>query len=57
MGFDKDDTSPVVDVEKRTTKVNISIIIAVLLFFVVAGIVVWALWADPSSATEAVPTP
>lgn len=57
MGFDKDDTRPVVDVSKRSTKINIGMIVGVLIFFVLAGIVLWALWLDPSAATEPVPTP
>lgn len=40
MGIDKDDPTPPVDVKKRTTKVNISMVIAILLFFVVAAAVV-----------------
>jgi len=39
MGLDKDDPTPPVDVKKRTTKVNISMVIAIILFFVVAGAV------------------
>lgn len=58
MGFDKDDPRPVVDVQKRTTKVNISIVIGVLLFFLVAGIVFWALVIRPSAGGESgVPLP
>lgn len=58
MGFDKDDTRPVVDVEKRTTKVNISMAIGVIVFFIVTGIVVWALFIRPSAGGEAgVPLP
>lgn len=40
MGLDKDDPTPPVDVKKRTTKVNISMVIAIILFFVVAGAVI-----------------
>lgn len=58
MGFDKDDTRPVVDVNRRTTKVNIWMAVSILVFFALAIVVVWALWNDPSSATtEAVPLP
>ncbi|HYD83365.1 MAG TPA: hypothetical protein VEA63_04920 [Opitutus sp.] len=58
MGFDKDDTRPVVDVEKRTTKVNISMVIGVIVFFIVTGIVVWALFIRPSAGGETgVPLP
>jgi hypothetical protein len=58
MGLDKGDPTPPVDFKKRTTKVNISVIVAVLVFFAVAGIVVIALWQAPEkSHTEAVPLP
>jgi len=58
MGFDKDDTRPVVDVKRRTTKVNIWMAVAIVAFFIVTAIVVWALWEQPSSATtEVVPLP
>lgn len=50
MGFDKNDPRPVVNPAKRTTKVNVAIIVGVVVFFLVAGLVVWALWADPSRA-------
>lgn len=40
MGLDKDDPTPPVDVTKRTTKVNISMVIAIILFFAVAGAVI-----------------
>jgi hypothetical protein len=58
MGLDKDDPTPPVDFKKRTTKVNISVIVAVLVFFVIAGIVIVALVQEPEkSQTEAVPVP
>ncbi len=58
MGFDKDDTRPVVDVTRRTTKVNIWMAVAIVTFFIVTAVVVWALWDEPSSATtEVVPLP
>jgi hypothetical protein len=58
MGLDKDDPRPPVALHKRTTKVNIWMVVAILAFFVVAGLVTWALWQDPeSSTTEAVPLP
>jgi hypothetical protein len=40
MGLDKDDPTPPVDVKRRTTKVNIAMVIAIILFFVVAGAVI-----------------
>jgi hypothetical protein len=38
MGFDKNDPVPIVQPAKRTTKVNISMIVAVVVFFIIAGI-------------------
>lgn len=58
MGLDKDDPRPPVDLSKRTTKVNIWMVVGILVFFAIAGIVTWALWENPSSSTtEAVPLP
>jgi hypothetical protein len=58
MGFDKDDPRPIINVEKRTTKVNIWMVVGILVFFVAAGVVVWALFLHPSSSTtETVPLP
>ena len=51
MGFDKDDTRPIVDISKRTTRVNLWMGIAIVVFFIVAGIVVFRLWShfgDPA---------
>lgn len=58
MGLDKNDPTPPVDFKKRTTKVNLSVIIAVIVFFIIAGIVVFALSQSPEkSHTEAIPLP
>ena len=38
MGFDKNESKPVIQPAKRTTKVNISMIVAVLVFFVIAAV-------------------
>lgn len=58
MGFDKDDPRPLVDVKKRTTRVNLWMVVSVVFFFIIAGIVVWALWLHPAaSRTEVVPLP
>ncbi len=35
MGFDKNDARPIVEPAKRTTKVNISIAVAVVVFFAI----------------------
>ncbi|HZZ20664.1 MAG TPA: hypothetical protein VFE25_14915 [Opitutaceae bacterium] len=37
MGFDQNDPKPIVDTAKRTTKVNFSIVVAVLVFFAIGG--------------------
>ena len=57
MGLDKDDPTPPVDVKKRTTKVNISMVIAILLFFVVAAAVLLFTRSNPPtpSATKDAP--
>lgn len=58
MGFDKDDTQPVVNTTKRTTKVNISMAISIIVFFALTGLVVWALYIRPSAGgAEGVPLP
>jgi flagellar basal body-associated protein FliL len=42
MGFDKDSTLPIIDPHKRTTKVNFSIVIGVIVFLIAsAGVVIW----------------
>jgi len=39
MGFDKDDTRPItIETAKDTTKVNIGIVVAVLIFFAIGGV-------------------
>jgi hypothetical protein len=37
MGFDKNDSRPIVKPAKATTKVNISLIVGVLIFFIIGG--------------------
>jgi hypothetical protein len=37
MGFDKNDAGPIVQPRKKTTKVNISLVAAVLIFFLLGG--------------------
>lgn len=57
MGFDKDSTLPLVDPHKRTTKVNFSIVIAVVVFlFIAAGTVWWLSENSPSSAPSQGPS-
>jgi hypothetical protein len=38
MGFDKDESGPIIETAKDTTKVNISIVVAVLVFFAIGGV-------------------
>ena len=58
MGLDKNDPRPSVDLQKRSTKVNISIVAAVIVFLLLASIVVFALHREPAkSTTEAIPLP
>jgi hypothetical protein len=35
MGFDKNDPRPIVQPAKKTTKVNISLMVGVLIFFII----------------------
>jgi hypothetical protein len=37
MGFDTNDPKPIVQPAKKTTKVNISMAVAVVIFFVLGG--------------------
>jgi hypothetical protein len=42
MGFKKDDPSPIFKPRKRTTKVNISLVVGVLIFLLLGlGSVIW----------------
>jgi hypothetical protein len=41
MGFDQNQPGPVVDVHKRTTKVNLWMVGAVLLFLAAGVILIW----------------
>lgn len=54
MSFDKDHQSPdtLVDTGKRTTKVNFAVAIAVVLFLLVGGLVLWAVMRDPPQTSE-----
>jgi hypothetical protein len=40
MGFDQNDPRPIINVHKRTTKVNIWMAVAVLVFFAVGGLLI-----------------
>ena len=47
MSIEKESSGlPEMNVHKRTTKVNLSVVIAVLLFFAVTFSIVWWLWAE-----------
>lgn len=37
MGFDKNDDRPIIKPERKTTKVNILMVVGVLIFFVICG--------------------
>jgi len=41
MGFDQNDQRPIINVHKKTTKVNLWMVVGVLAFFVVGGIAIW----------------
>jgi hypothetical protein len=42
MSIDKESNGvPEVDLHKRTTKVNLSVIVAVVVFFVIGGMAMW----------------
>ena len=55
MGLDKDDNTPPVDFSRRTTQVNIWMVVAILVFFAVAGVMVWSLWPEPATQGATVP--
>jgi preprotein translocase subunit SecE len=40
MGFDKNDPRPVMQPAKKETKINISMVVAVIIFFVLGGIAI-----------------
>ena len=42
MGFDQNDQRPIINVHKKTTKVNLWMVAGVLAFLVAGGIAVWA---------------
>ncbi len=60
MSFDKNHQSPdkLVDARKRTTQVNLVVVIAVVLFFLIGGLVVWRVMRHPpQTPAEAVGKP
>lgn len=44
MGFDQNQPGPVVNVHKRTTKVNLWMVAAVLLFLAGGAGLIWRFW-------------
>ena len=50
MGFDQNSDLPVVQLQKRTTKVNVGIIVGVILFLVIGGVVLAWFSLHPSQA-------
>lgn len=41
MGFDQNDPRPIVNVHKRTTKVNIGMAVGVAVFFAIGVLLIW----------------
>lgn len=41
MGFDQNDPRPIMNVHKRTTKVNLWMVVGVVAFFVTGGVLIW----------------
>jgi hypothetical protein len=41
MGFDQNDPRPIINVHKRTTKVNIWMAVGVLVFLTVGTLLIW----------------
>ncbi len=55
MGFDKDDSTPVIQPQKRTTKVNIIMGVSILVFFILGGIyIAWGRHHARQTATQSV---
>lgn len=50
MGFDQNSDLPLIQPRKRTTKVNIGMVIGVLLFFVIGGVVLAWFYRNPEEA-------
>ncbi len=50
MGFDKNSTQPIVQPSKKTTKVNIGMIIGILFFFILGGFGVRWFWLHHEDA-------
>jgi len=48
MAFDKDTPElPLVQPQKKTTQVNIGIVVGVVIFFIIVGVVLWKVVQNP----------
>lgn len=57
MGFDKDSSLPLIDPQKKTTKVNLLMVLAVIVFLLgSAGVVIWLSQSRHSVPSQG-PTP
>ncbi len=53
MGFDKDSNLPLVNPQKRTTKVNFGIVVGIVIFLLgTAGVVIWYSNNPPHTAPK-----
>lgn len=58
MGFDKDSTLPLVNPHKKTTKVNLVMVLAVVVFLLCsAGVVIWLSHSRPSIPSQGPSSP
>jgi hypothetical protein len=46
------DLKPHFDVKRRTTKVNIAIVVGVAIFLLIAGLLLLRIWRDPPQTPE-----
>lgn len=54
MSFDQNSDLPIVNLHKRTTKVNLSMIIAVIAFFIITAAVIFWISRHEASTVNAV---
>lgn len=52
MSFDPQTNLPLMQPRKKTTQVNIGVVVAVLVFFAIVGGVLWAVVRNPVSTRE-----
>ncbi len=55
MGFDKDQTGPIMRPERPDTKSNIYMVIAIGVFLVVTILFVWRIAVSPPQAADEIP--